>query len=104
MSERELQKAVLELARRLGWREAHFTTARTNNGGYLTPQQGHPGFPDLVLCRPPRLVFAELKVGKNHLSGDQALWLNGLKACTGTEAYEWREQDWFTGVIESVLS
>lgn len=104
MSEAELQKAIIELAKRLGWRVHHTTSASVRPGAYVTPLQGHRGFPDLVLLRPPRVVFAELKVKKNRLSQDQAVWLNGLQHSTGVAGYEWREADWFTGAIEAVLA
>jgi hypothetical protein len=61
MTERDFQRAVVELARLMGWRVHHTRPALTQRGRWLTPIQGDAGFPDLVLCRPPRLVLAELK-------------------------------------------
>lgn len=53
------------------------------------------GFPDLVLLRPPQIVVAELKVGKNKVTAEQNLWLNLFEEC-GVPAYVWRdtENDW----------
>jgi len=105
MNERELQKTILDQARLLGWRIAHFQTARSMRDGraFMTAQQGHRGFPDLVLLRPPRLVFAELKTAKGRVDFDQATWLNGLDAVPGVEQYVWRPEDLRAGVIEEVL-
>ena len=64
MTERDLQDAVMEMAKLLGWRCVHFRPARTLHGEWRTAIEGHAGFPDLVLLRPPRLVFAELKSKK----------------------------------------
>ena len=61
MTEREFQRAVVELARLMGWRVHHTRPALTRAGEWRTPIQGDAGFPDLVLCRPPRLILAELK-------------------------------------------
>jgi len=61
MTEREFQQAVVQLARLMGWRVHHTRPALTQRGRWLTPIQGDAGFPDLVLCRPPRLILAELK-------------------------------------------
>jgi hypothetical protein len=104
-TESELQKAVLGLAKLLGWRVAHFATSRSLRDGaaYMTAQQGHPGFPDLVLLRPPRLVFAELKSKRGQADFQQATWLNGLEAVPGVEQYLWKPADWQSGEIEDVL-
>ena len=62
ISEAELQKAVIAAARAQGWRVAHFRPAQVRPGRYVTPVDADgAGFPDLVLCRGDRLVFAELK-------------------------------------------
>jgi hypothetical protein len=65
MTEKQLQGAVVELAKRLGYLVYHTFDSRRSN----------PGWPDLVLCKPPRLIFAELKVGVTEAdtgSGDVA--------------------------------
>lgn len=103
MTERQLQDAIVDVARLFGWRIAHQRPARTNEG-WRTAIQGHAGFPDLVLLRPPRLIFAELKSKKGQLTQEQALWLNGLKVSgPSIETYEWRPQDWEAGRIEDAL-
>ncbi len=103
MSEKDLQKAVLEHARLLGWRVAHFAQSRAiRDGAFMTAQQGHKGFPDLVLLRPPRLVFVELKSRRGFVDFDQATWLNGLGTVGGVEQYVWRPADW-PDAIDSIL-
>ena len=103
MTERELQDAIIETAKLLGWRIMHTRPARTQIG-WRTPIEGHAGFPDLVLLRPPRLIFAELKSKKGRLTQDQALWLNGFRASgPAIETYEWKPKHWESGEIEEVL-
>lgn len=102
-SERELLDAVVELAKLLGWRVAHQRPARRLDGRWTTAIQGHPGFPDLVLLRPPRLIFAELKAISGRVDFEQATWLNGLNNVPGVEQYLWRPAQWELGEIEDVL-
>jgi hypothetical protein len=45
------------------------------------------------LLRPPRLLVAELKVGKNKPTAAQAEWLSAFRAA-GVPAFVWRPQDW----------
>jgi len=51
------------------------------------------GLPDLVLCKPPRLIFAELKTEKGIVSPHQQEWLDALAQCLGVEVYLWRPSD-----------
>ncbi len=90
-----LQAKIMDLARLFGWRRAHFRTAyQPGAERWLTPMSGEKGFPDLVLIRPPRLIFAELKSEKGRLSLDQELWLADLEEIpTGIEVYLWRPSD-----------
>jgi hypothetical protein len=66
------------------------------SGKWATPLQGDSGLPDLILCRPPRLVFAELKSARGRVSPQQQAWLNALSQCAGVEVYLWRPDDWQT--------
>lgn len=67
------------------------------NGEWVTAVQGDNGFPDLVMVREsgePRLIVAELKVGKRKPTADQERWLAGFRRA-GVEAYLWTHpQDW----------
>lgn len=84
VSEREFQDQVLELARLAGWLTYHTHDAR----------RSAPGFPDLVLVRPPVIIFAELKSARGRLRPEQAAWLEALADCEGVVARLWRPQDW----------
>jgi len=94
VTEREFQRAVVELARLMGWRVHHARPALTQRGRWLTPIQGDAGFPDLLLCRPPRLILAELKRVGGKLTAEQQAWLEALQACAGVECYLWTPADW----------
>jgi hypothetical protein len=54
-----------------------------------------------VLVR-DRVLWVELKVGKNTLSDEQAAWLEALRAA-GQIAVVWTESDWNEGIVEAVL-
>lgn len=66
----------------------------------LRSKGSEPGFPDLVLVRPPRLIFAELKSDRGRLSRAQREWRADLEAC-GVEAYTWRPSE--RSHIEAIL-
>jgi hypothetical protein len=56
------ERQVLELAKICGWRTAHFRPAKTSKG-WRTPVSGDgAGLPDLILVRPPEIVFAESRL------------------------------------------
>lgn len=108
MTEQEFLRRVIDLAKMTGWRVAHFRPAMTAKGGWITRMDGHYGFPDLVLVRPPRLLFAELKVGKNKVTTEQQEWLAALGRCrydpmedvaTPIEVFEWRPEQWY-GIVK----
>ena len=92
ITERDFLASVRSLAELLGW------------ACYHTWQSIHSpaGFPDLVMVRPPRIIFAELKVGKRQPTPAQERWLNLLRECPGVEAYLWRPEDWEQ--IQAILS
>ena len=92
--EKEFQRAVIEYAKMMGWRVHHTLPAITQSGRWITPVQGDVGFPDLVLCRPPRLILAELKRVGGKVSPQQQEWLDALQACDGVECYVWYPSDW----------
>ena len=99
--ERDFQDRVIAEARVRGWLIAHFRPGMNRSGRWSTPMQGNKGFPDLVLVRPPRVIFAELKAPKGRISPDQHAWLDGLLQCDGIETYLWRPAD--ADVISRVL-
>jgi VRR-NUC domain len=64
-------------------------------------RRSEPGFPDLVLVRPPRVVFVETKTERGRIRRDQRKWLDQLAACEAVEAYLVRPSD--AGRILEVL-
>jgi hypothetical protein len=93
LPEKELQAQVLGLAWLLGWRCYHTHDSR----------RSAPGFPDLVLVRPPRCLFVELKSEQGRLRTEQAAWLEALAGCSrAPEAYLWRPADFED--IQAVLT
>lgn len=113
MSEAELQRSVIELARLLGWRVYHTRDSRGSAAG----------FPDLCMVRAGDLIFAELKTEKGKLSPAQCEWwaLLGRVAerCAycdhyanefpteppehGVRSFVWRPAEWLDGTIETIL-
>lgn len=83
-SETQFQAALLEYAHYRRWRTFHTYDAR----------RSAEGFPDLVLVRPPRLIFAELKSDTGDVSPEQRKWIEALGACAGAQAFIWRPIDW----------
>jgi hypothetical protein len=112
-TEEELLQNVLELARLLGWRCYHTRDSRKSASG----------FPDVVMVRPPRLIFAELKrLPETNAAGrprpEQRAWLDDIMdvaeaieaisltargRAPGIEVYVWRPADWLDGSIEEAL-
>lgn len=103
---RPLQKGIIELAHRHGWRVAHFPPISTTRNGqtyWLTPVAADgKGWLDLCLVR-DRIVFAEVKGDGDRLKPEQQLWMQTL-TMAGAEVWVWTPTDWRTGVIDRVLS
>ena len=95
MTEKQLQAAIVELARLTGWLVYHTHDSR----------KSEPGFPDLCMVRKRdgRLIFAELKSAKAKLSDEQIDWGNALMQDVYREYYVWRPSDWQDGRIERTL-
>ena len=103
MTERELTAAVIEAARLLGWKVAHFRPGRTTRG-WRTPVEGDgTGFPDLVLARQGQLLFAELKAKGGRLRPEQAAWIEVLGRTGAAGVHVWRPEDWESGAVVGVL-
>jgi hypothetical protein len=81
VTEKAFQSDVMRVAKMLGWLCYHTFDSRRSASG----------FPDLVLVR-ERVLFRELKVGKNKLSQSQELWRDSIMD-TGGDWAEWRETD-----------
>jgi hypothetical protein len=102
ITEAQLQSAVIELARTLGWKVAHFRPALTGKGWRTAVSGDGVGFPDLVMVRGKRLLFVELKSAAGKLSGEQAAWICALDHANA-EVLIWRPADWWDGTVEAVL-
>ena len=121
ISERELQASVIEYANLLGYLVFHAHDSRreivdAQGQSRLIGDEKMKGFPDLVLARPPRLIFAELKAEVGKLSRDQFVWRTVLEACSRpqycggcgaifdgmVEYYLWYPSSW--PVIEATLT
>lgn len=104
MSETQLQSAIIEMAKLFGWLYYHTYDSRRSASG----------FPDLVLVRGRRLIFAELKSDTGTVSPAQRDWIGALRgarcdwptcrSATPFEVYIWRPDDWKSGTIEHVLT
>ncbi len=108
VSEEVFQGQVIELARMLGWRVAHFRGARVQRRDgsvrYQTPVQADgAGFPDLVMVRGGRLIVAELKSARGRTRAEQETWLAAFEGVPGCEVYVWRPRDWdaLAGVLRA---
>ena len=86
-TEARLLREVRRAARQNGWADYHPAIS-----------MGSPaGFPDLVLVRPPVIIFAELKSERGRLSTSQRAWLERFEQCGipgRIDTYIWRPNDW----------
>jgi len=84
MTEKEFLQQVRDLADLCGWLVYHTFDARRS------PE----GFPDLVLVRGDKVIFAELKSEKGRVRPEQRMWLDALDKVRTAEACLWRPSDW----------
>lgn len=94
MKESQFQNYIVRVARESGWWIHHTRTALAKSGRYMTPVQGHIGFPDLVLVhtQTPILVFAELKTKTGQIRPGQRRWLELLARIDGIYICLWKPQ------------
>lgn len=88
--ERDFQRRVIALAKLQGWKVYHTHDSR----------RSEPGFPDLVLARGERVLFAELKNIGGKATPEQLKWLCALHEAR-TSAFLWWPSDW--GIVEREL-
>ncbi len=84
VTEASWQATVVEAADLFGWYCYHNPDSRRSNAG----------FPDLVLIRPPRVMFLELKRETGRLSPTQRDIVAALENCPGVEVHVARPSDW----------
>ena len=90
LTETDFQRTVIEMAEINRWLVYHTHDSR----------RSAPGFPDLVLARDGKLVFAELKTMGNYPSEAQNTWLTELQKAH-PHVFVWRPCDWRD--IEAIL-
>jgi len=79
-TEKQFESQVKDLAKIFRWKYYH--TWRSIHSP--------AGFPDCVMVRPDRIIFAELKSEKGQVSEAQQEWLDKLEATGKCEVYLWR--------------
>jgi hypothetical protein len=103
VTEAELQRETLNLARLLGYKIARFPMRNlTNDGSPRRLQYDTKGFPDSSLFRKGRHLLIEFKAAGRTLTTEQKKWDEWL-ADAGVEKHTFWPRDWASGTIESVL-
>lgn len=92
LTEADFQRRIIDLARLRGWRVVHIRPAWVRSGRMVTPYEGDPGLPDLVLARRGRVLLAELKSDRGKPTLDQQAWL----AAAGDNGHLWAPANWDT--------
>ena len=104
MSLTPARRLLLERMPERDWRQWTLDYARLRHWlAYFTWSSRHSpeGFPDLVLCRPPRLVLAELKSQRGRLTVEQQGWQDALSRVTEISNHVWRPTD--MPIVEGLL-
>ena len=83
MTETQFLKSVVSVAEDGGWLVYHTYDSRRSQAG----------FPDLVMTRAGRTIFAELKSQKGRIKAAQQEWLDALDKTEGLEVFLWRPSD-----------
>ena len=84
VSEQAYMSTIQQAAEIYGWYQYHTHDSRRST----------PGFPDLVLIKPPKVIFLEVKREKARLSVAQADVLAMLWGCNEVQAAVVRPSDW----------
>lgn len=102
MTGKDLQKGIIDTARRFGWRVAHFASIQGRNGIWRTPAAADgKGWPDLVLVR-ERVLFVEVKGTGDRLRPEQEAWHSALRIA-GQEVFVWTLDHYTSGAVEELL-
>lgn len=94
MTEAELLDEVTGECTRLGLLWIHNPDSRLI--------RGTPGFPDVLICSPLKLMLAELKGEDGQTSAEQDRWSWAL-LMAGIEYRLWDPSDWRSGLIKRDL-
>lgn len=98
LTERDLQRTAIGMARWFKWRVVHVRPARTEHG-WKTAYEGDPGLPDLILARNGVVLLVELKSDRGQVTAEQQAWLDAA----GRNGHLWTPADLRDGTIEGVL-
>lgn len=94
LTEHDLQKNIIALAKQCGWK-----VAWTWNSMH-SPK----GWPDLVCCRNGKLVIIECKREKGRVTDEQQDWLDTLREVPGVIfAGVVRPSNWYAAELDGVL-
>ena len=102
ISEKQLERAIVEMARFYHWMVFHARPAQTQKGWRTPVAYDGKGFPDLTLVG-ARVVFAEIKAKGGKLSPDQIRWREQIQKAGG-EWYLWTPTEWEAGEVQSIAS
>lgn len=83
-SERQFQGEVVKVAKLHRWWAYHTLDSRGSQAGW----------PDLVLIKPPRLLFWELKIGSAQLRDEQFECMQLLASCSQIQVQVMRPSLW----------
>lgn len=105
-TEAEFMQRVIDLARSLGWKVAHFRGVRVQRADgstyWQTPVQADgAGWPDLFLVRKKKALALETKIRPNKPTPEQEAWLAALSLIPGVTAAVVYPEDW--DEIETIL-
>lgn len=91
ITEKQFESQIKDLAKLYGW--LYYHTWRSIHS--------QAGFPDCVMARGFRLIFAELKSEKGKVSPEQQKWLDVLSNVGNldVQTYLWRPSD-FNSIVE----
>jgi hypothetical protein len=121
ISHEALIVAITEMAHSMQYRVARFRSVRVmrkDGSFYFATPVGSDGvgFLDLTMAKqeeksasgniivPGRLIFSEIKVGKDKVRPEQQVWFDWLTATGLCEVYIWTDKDYRAGIIEQVLA
>jgi hypothetical protein len=85
ITEARFQKQILEAALLAGWVFAYHPWLSVKSA---------PGWPDVTLVKPGRMLMFEVKSEKGRLTTTQAAWLEVLNTVPGITARCVRPSDW----------
>jgi hypothetical protein len=98
VTESEWQKQVLKSAHTLGWQSMHIGRTGKHQAVGAKGTMG-TGWPDLVLVKGGRIIFAELKSATGGINAEQRTVLMALQNVG--EVHIWRPQD-FGQVLDTL--